>query len=373
MPDDTFFPELFVSWDEITPNEITAFESALNGVRNEADMQRFLEDYPRMLIQHISGGRGAWVIPQKRLGSEHVTDFLIAQKASGGFIWYAVELERPRARMFNMNGDPSSTLNHALRQIGDWRDWLSRNRDYAARPRERQGLGLIDIDPELEGLIIIGRDTNIDQSTTERRRRLMRERRVEIETYDWLLYQARDRLAALERARAAGNRSPIAEMIDALFGNPGPEKPASEAINEVFAGTFRTHPNASEEWQIELAADSEPDNKVTVAVRIIYGGGGYLYPDEWGNWIAHVDLDLGDDYNLLITESPLFEKWRPTQEQDGIWYTLEWMAGHVSQVNVIVYLPPAASNEEKIDRLVIAREVLLRYIPVPDHVPEEKP
>ncbi len=179
MSDDALFPKLFVPWDEITPDEIAAFENALNGARDERDMQRFLEDHPRMLIQQISGGRGAWVMPQKRLGSEHATDFLIAQKASGGFLWYAVELERPQVKIFNDNGDPSAALNHALRQIGDWRDWLSNNRDYASRPLERSGLGLIGIDPELEGLIIIGRDASINQSTTERRRRLMRERRVE--------------------------------------------------------------------------------------------------------------------------------------------------------------------------------------------------
>ena len=70
-------------------------------------MQRFLEDHPRILTQQISAGRRAWVIPQKKLGSEHVTDFLLAQKASGGFVWYAVELERPQAKMFIKNGDPS--------------------------------------------------------------------------------------------------------------------------------------------------------------------------------------------------------------------------------------------------------------------------
>jgi hypothetical protein len=88
-------------------------------------MQRFLESNPRMLIQHLVEGRGACVISQKRLGSEYVTDFVIAQKAPGGFVWYAVELERPQAKMFNKNGDASAILNHALRQIDDWRDWLS--------------------------------------------------------------------------------------------------------------------------------------------------------------------------------------------------------------------------------------------------------
>ena len=116
MPDDAFFPDLFVSRDEITRDEIAAYQSALDTARDEADMQHCLEVNPRMLIQHLTR-QCAWVVPQKRLGSEHVTDFVIAQEASGGLVWYAVELERPQAKMFNKNGDPSAVLNHALRQI----------------------------------------------------------------------------------------------------------------------------------------------------------------------------------------------------------------------------------------------------------------
>jgi hypothetical protein len=81
MPNDALFPDQFVLWDVITHNEIAEFESALNGARDERDMQRFLEAHPLFLIQQISGGSGAWLIPQKRLGSELITDFLIAQKS----------------------------------------------------------------------------------------------------------------------------------------------------------------------------------------------------------------------------------------------------------------------------------------------------
>jgi Shedu protein SduA, C-terminal len=186
----TFFPDLLVLWNGLTRDEVTAFKSALEAARDEGDMQRVLEAHPCILIQHLTVGRRAWIIPKKRLGSEYETDFMIAQKASDGFVWHAVELERPQAKLFNRNGDPSYALNHALRQINDWRDWLSRNLDYAARPCERSGLGLIDIHPELEGLIIMGRDAQFDRrATAARRQRLERVNRVKIETYDWLLAQ----------------------------------------------------------------------------------------------------------------------------------------------------------------------------------------
>lgn len=35
--------------------------------------------------------------------------------------------------------------------------WLTNNRAYAIAPREEEGLGLEDVDPQLPGLILIGR------------------------------------------------------------------------------------------------------------------------------------------------------------------------------------------------------------------------
>jgi hypothetical protein len=389
MQDDTFFPDLFVPWEEITPGEIAAFESALNGARDERDMQRFLENHPRMLIQQISGGRGAWVIPQKRLGSEHVTDFLIAQKASDGFVWYAVELERPQAKIFTKKGDPSTTLNHALRQVSDWRDWLSHNRDYAIRPREQSGLGLIEIDPELEGLVIMGRDADIDQSTIARRRRLMRELRVKIESYDWLLYQARERLAAREdrigpdirdlqnsvsaiRAHMSAVKAALSapeHAIEELFRHQTPEK----AIIEVFGRIFSTNSAVRETdgEDVDLRPDY-PD--VKVPLQIVYRKGVQgkisLQLHEWIDWIEHVQRDLFARHSLLVTEiAPVDDlQERLTLEQDGVWQAPQWFRRSGDQepsfvrLDVLVYLPPAMSDDDKRSRVATGREVLLRRI-----------
>ena len=105
MSDDTFFPDLFVLWDVINRDEMAALSVvATHGEVNAA----LFEHHPRMLMQLVSGGRDAWVIPKKSLGSEYQTDFMIAQKSSGGPVWYAVELERPQAKIFTKKGDPSA-------------------------------------------------------------------------------------------------------------------------------------------------------------------------------------------------------------------------------------------------------------------------
>jgi Domain of unknown function (DUF4263) len=376
MPDDAFFPDLFVSRDEITRDEITAYQSALDTSRDEADMQHSLEANPRMLIQHLTR-QCAWVIPQKRLGSEHVTDFVIAQEASGGLVWYAVELERPQAKMFNKNGDPSAVLNHALRQISDWRDWLSQNRDYAAKPLGRSGLGLIDIDPELEGLIIIGRDAEVDQrATASRRRRLERVNRVRIETYDWLLYEARERFASLEeRARHIVSQHPLFGVFDAIAKNPRVPPEPEKAVSDVFGGIFSSTASTSAVREVNWEGVNLPDDPdVEVPLQIVYAQGkpaDYLLQDhDWIDWIEHVQRDLVSGPSLLVTENAPDDRLqgRLTLEQDGIWYTLERLQWHrdrepyISSLNVLVYLPPAVSYEEKRSRVAVARGVFERYV-----------
>ena len=267
MADNAFFPNSVVSWDEITRAEAAAYERALTEARNEDDMQRFLESHPRMLAQHLSGERLAWVMPQRRLGSEYVTDFLIAQRAAGRYSWCAVELERPQARMFTRNGDPSHVLTHALRQITDWRTWLARNLGYASRAPERSGLGLVDIEPDLDGMVIIGRDSEVPPGTADLRRTICRSYNVRIETYDWLLSTARDRLEVLERAE---NRHPGAELL-AWLSRPRPEEPARIAVEEVFDGIFSTYSRVSAlrevEWEGVVLDPDHPD--VTAALRIV--------------------------------------------------------------------------------------------------------
>lgn len=152
----------------------------------ERDIQRILENHPGLLVHRLSCEMG-WVIPQKRLGSEYVTDFLVAEELSPGFYWLAVELESPQVRMFTKAGDPSQHLVHAIRQIQDWRSWLEHNQAYAARPREEDGLGLVDISPRLPGLIIIGRRSGTKRQTRNLRRQLMADHRIEIRSYDSLI------------------------------------------------------------------------------------------------------------------------------------------------------------------------------------------
>lgn len=190
--------DFFVSWDRIESNDVEAFQLALDEARREEDIQQFLQENPKCLIQHLGGGHGRWVIPKQKLGSEHVTDFVIGERDSLGFHWQAVELESPLKPMFNKNGDPSQYLNHAIRQISDWRGWLNLNQNYAARDRADSGLGLKDISTNVQGLIVIGRRTAGLEKTAQLRRQLVSQLNIKIHTYDFLIDTLAGRVESLK-------------------------------------------------------------------------------------------------------------------------------------------------------------------------------
>jgi hypothetical protein len=197
--------DFFVWWDEITRLGADELERVLDEASRtprtaEAALQKYLEEHPLFLVQHLGGGHGRWVIPHPRFGNQLIPDFVIGERHSGGFEWTLVELESPTASMFNAKGDPSATLQHALRQLTDWRAWLEVNQNYAARPRSAGGLGLTDISPNSQGLILIGRTDSRDD-VVARHRRLARDNNIKLHTYDWLVGRARGRAEAMDRAR----------------------------------------------------------------------------------------------------------------------------------------------------------------------------
>ena len=177
----------FVWWMGITWGDVQRLMHQIESATKEQDMQTYLAENPAVLIQHLGGGHGRYVIPQKQLGAEYVTDFVIGHKHSGGFEWQAVELENPKARMFTKAGNPTKELTHAIRQIQDWRAWLQRNQNYAARPATESGLGLTDIVSNVPGLILIGRRSASDLSTQDRRRQMVNDLNIQIHSYDFLI------------------------------------------------------------------------------------------------------------------------------------------------------------------------------------------
>ena len=168
-------------------------------------MHRFLQDNPKFLVQVLTGGHGRYQLSKERLGAEYVPDFLIAEGSSIGIEWYAVEIESPRAKIHRADGNPASSLNAAIAQIRDWRQWLMNNLDYARRPKALDGLGLVGIDSRAAGLIIIGRRHQYPERFNNFRRQMKDRESILIHSYDWLIDIARSNRSGsldLERYRS---------------------------------------------------------------------------------------------------------------------------------------------------------------------------
>lgn len=195
----TYFKDYETGFLEIIHDNVNELLSIVERSNKEEDVQQFLQSHPSILTHHLGGGHGRYCIPKKSLGGMFIPDFLLADLSSLGINWHAMELKNPQAKMFNKNGDPSYQLNHAIRQIRDWRNWLTKNLDEATRLREPdKGLGLVGIEPELDCLILIGRRRDLDETSLYNRRRINKEINGKIHTYDWLIEQAKEELVRVE-------------------------------------------------------------------------------------------------------------------------------------------------------------------------------
>lgn len=155
-----------------------------SGETKEPPFQSLIERHPQLLSSLVLGNWAIFVIPQKRLGAEHVTDFLVLGVHSLGPQWVAVELEAPRHRLHTEKGRITAAVQHGVDQIQDWRDWLTQNVSYAQSTLHLQG-----ITNQLPGLVVIGRSQPSDEREPARSR-VAEQQNIQIHSWDWVLRQA---------------------------------------------------------------------------------------------------------------------------------------------------------------------------------------
>ena len=124
------------------------------------------------------------------LGGKYVADFLLADVSSSGVRWILVELETPDSATTLSRGNQfDKHARQGRNQIEEWREWLQDNLDMARRPKQQNGLGLLDIRPQAEGLVLVGRRDQVRENAPTLRSRLFETDRILMHTYDWLLEQ----------------------------------------------------------------------------------------------------------------------------------------------------------------------------------------
>jgi hypothetical protein len=168
---------------------VAQFETLIErpGVHEKRDVHGFLNSYDFLLFPNPDAVSSEVPIG---LGTEYRIDFLV-QKPDGSYL--LVEIENPQAQLFTKAGDFAAGVNHALRQVEDWQEWIDAN----LQTVERYYPGM----RAPEAWVIMGRD---HASADPNKRRLARRNvnmrgRVAIRTYDDLLRDAKSYIRSIRR------------------------------------------------------------------------------------------------------------------------------------------------------------------------------
>lgn len=157
------------------------FERMLGDATDERPLQTYLASSPVLLGPLAQPGGYLWCLDRPRLGSELIPDFLMASNSSVGFRWTMIELESPTEKALTKAGLPAKKLAEALKQIRDWRTWLTDNVAYA-----RGELGLKDIEANIPAVVVIGRRSSLDPKQVKIYRALSADG-ITVMTYDRLV------------------------------------------------------------------------------------------------------------------------------------------------------------------------------------------
>jgi hypothetical protein len=140
----------------------------------ERDIQRFIESNPVVLDAY-----GAEVRSEVWLGKSYRMDLVLQYTESDRRI-LLVELEPPTLPLFTGSGRWNAKITHAIQQVQDWMRWWREHPQEVPAP--------FDATIPVKGLIIAGRDRNLDESA---KRRLLHNNHqfhdLSVVTYDDLL------------------------------------------------------------------------------------------------------------------------------------------------------------------------------------------
>jgi hypothetical protein len=171
----------------LTLEVVEALQGIVTTAQDERPIQEFIEAHPETLAA-LLGGRDRFVLPRRSLAGKYVLDFLACDTDSLGLRWLLVELETPRSSItLSTQNELDASARRGVTQIREWREWIQNNLDMARKPVEQDGLGLADIRPRSEGLVLVGRRAALNGKAGAVRHPYREDLRIRIHTYDWLV------------------------------------------------------------------------------------------------------------------------------------------------------------------------------------------
>ena len=183
----------------------------LDQTKGEREIHAFLKEEPLLVWATFMrcGGNSDYVIPEFSLGGKYKADFVVMQSFSGGWNIAFIELEPVDEKPFTKDGNPTTRLRGAMKQINDWKTFedcekasLCSNLADAAQKydtlypefnlaREPWCVKMPLRDPQTflccEYFIVMGRRSHFDEKLINIKARSIRHHNIHVLTYDRLI------------------------------------------------------------------------------------------------------------------------------------------------------------------------------------------
>ncbi len=211
------FPNNYLNTSDLKDKEkliviIEEFKSLLDSSASERDILNFIREKKAYFIiasilkgfHYRFGHHNAFAFKEFELPPNHVADYLLVGKNSGGYEFVFIELESCYGQITNTDGEFGTTIRKGIKQINDWDNWLESN--YASlRLVYDKYLGTIEPLPRefheldksrLHYVVIAGRRKDFTKKTYQLRRKLLKSNNILLLHYDNLFDSVSFLLAA---------------------------------------------------------------------------------------------------------------------------------------------------------------------------------
>jgi hypothetical protein len=175
--------------DAVTEAEIELLRSTIETADDERPIQAVLRQHPALIASLVPGPE-RYCIPEVSVGNRYKADFFIADANSNGIRWVLIELETPHSYVaLKRSNEFDKKARKGISQVHEWRQWFQDNLDQARKLRDDNGLGLLDIRPQADGMVLVGRRQDMLPAARALRQQLWESDRIAMHTYDWLMDQ----------------------------------------------------------------------------------------------------------------------------------------------------------------------------------------
>jgi hypothetical protein len=203
------FPNHYLDTDELKNKDrlitiMEGFKKILESEATERDILNFINRKKAYFIiasilkgfHYCFGHHKAFAFKEFELPTNHVVDYLLIGKNSGGYEFIFVELENPFGQVTTSDGEFGVTIRKGLKQVNDWDCWLENNYHSLKQLYDKYlGKHITDLPREFYELdksrlhyaVVAGRRKDFSKKTYQLKRRLLKTNNILLLHYDNLI------------------------------------------------------------------------------------------------------------------------------------------------------------------------------------------